>query len=143
MKKKIKVEDLERKDIFTTPDGYFDKLPNRIQERINIPTRNDERPVYKLVPKKVFYIAASVAVFLIATILVLREPEETASAQNILAEISTEAMIEYLEMSDVNVAEITFAEEEQQQLLDSQWENLAIPDDYVNEITTEELEEYL
>lgn len=142
MKKKIKVEDLERKDIFTAPEGYFDKLPGRIQERIALQEREAERPVYRLVPKKVFYIAASVAVFLIATILILREPEET-TPENVLAEVSTEAMIEYLEMSDMSVTEITFAEEEQQQILDNQWENMIIPEDDANEITTEELEEYL
>ena len=143
MKKKIKVEDLERKDIFIAPEGYFDKLPGRIQERIALQEREADRPVYRLVPKKVYYIAASVAVFLIATILILREPEETTTPENVLAEVSTEAMIEYLEMSDMSVTEITFAEEEQQQILDNQWENVIIPEDDANEITTEELEEYL
>jgi hypothetical protein len=143
MKKKIDLEDLERKDIFTPPEGYFDKLPNRIQARIGLQEQKDDRPVYKLVPKKLYYIAASVAVFLIATILMLRTPQETTSVQNILVEMSTEDMIEYLEMSDVSVTEITLEEEEQQQLLENQWQNLTIPDEYVNEITTEELNEFL
>jgi hypothetical protein len=142
MKKKINLEDLERENIFTPPEGYFDKLPNRIQTRIGLQEQKDDRPLYQLVPKKLYYIAASVAVF-IAAILMLRTPQETASAQNILAEISTEDMIEYLEMSDVGVTEITLAEEEQQQLLENQWQNLTIPDEYVNEISTEELNEFL
>jgi hypothetical protein len=83
-----------------------------------------------------------VAVFIVA-ILMLRTPKETSSVQNILAEISTEDMVEYLEMSDVSVTEITLVEEEQQQLLENQWQNLSIPDEYVNEITTEELNEFL
>lgn len=144
MKKKIKLEDLERKDIFTSPAGYFEKLPDRIHERIGWQQQKDERPMHQLIPKQIYYIAASVAMFLIATILIWREPKEAAtSAQHILAEVSTEAMIEYLEMSDMSVAEITLAEDDQQQLLDNQWEDWVIPEDYANEITTEELEEYL
>ena len=143
MKKKIKVEDLERKDIFTTPEGYFEKLPDRIHERLALQERKDDRPGYRLVPKKVYYIAASVVVFLIASILILREPKETTAPENVLAEVSTEAMIEYLEMSDISVTEITLAQDEQLQLLENQWQYLIIPEDYVNEITTEELEEYL
>jgi hypothetical protein len=144
MKKKVKLEDLDRKDIFTTPEGYFDQLPGRIHERMALQETKDDRPVYRLVPKRVYYIAASVAVFLIATVLVLREPKETTtSAQNMLAEVSTEAMIEYLEMSDVSVTDITLAEDEQQQLLEDQWQHLIIPEEDTNEITTEELDEYL
>lgn len=143
MKKKINLEDLERKDIFTPPEGYFDKLPNRIQTRIGLQEQKDDRPGYQLVPKKMYYIAASVAVFLIATLLMLRTPKEAVSVQNILAEVPTEDMIEYLEMSEVSVTEITLAEEEQQLLLENQWQNLSIPDEYVNEITTEELNEFL
>ncbi len=143
MKKKIKLEDLERKDIFTTPEGYFESLPNQIQERIDLQERKINRPVHKLVPKRMYYIAASVAVFFMVAILLLLAPKETTSVQNLLAEVSTEDMIEYLEMSDVSVAEITLAEEEQQQLLENQWDNLPIPEEYINEITTEELNEFL
>ena len=141
MKKKINLEDLERRDIFTTPEGYFDKLPNRILQRIDL--QEEKKPVYQLVPKKLYYIAASVAVFLIAAIVMWRAPKETETAENMLSGVSTENMIEYLEMSDVSVAEITLAEDEQQQMLENQWQNLPIPEDYVDEISIEELNEFL
>ena len=143
MKKKIKLEDLKRKDIFITPEGYFQDLSNRIQERIDLQEVKGVRPVHQLVPKKMYYIAASVAVFLMAAILLLLAPKETTSVQNLLAEVSTEDMVEYLEMSDMSVVEITLEEEEQQQLLENQWQNLPIPEEYVNEISTEELNEFL
>lgn len=140
MKKQIKLEDLERNDIFTAPEGYFDKLPNRIHARLELAGQEDEPKVHQLTPKSLYYIAASVAVFLIATILIIRVPEEDDSPQNILAEVTTDAMIEYLEMSDVNVTDISLPEEEQQQLLDNQWQDWSIPDDYANQFTPEELE---
>ncbi len=143
MKKKINLEDLERKDIFSAPEGYHDKLADRIQKRIAEQKLESKRPVYQLASKKVYYVAASVAVLFIAAIIMLRTPEETSAPQNILAEVSTDAMIEYLEMSDVGVTEISLAEDEQSELLEDQWQNLTIPEEYTDEIAIEELEEFL
>jgi len=143
MKKKINLEDLERKDIFAAPEGYHDKLAGRIQKRIAEQQVESERPVYQLASKKVYYVAASVAILFIAAIIMLRTPKETSSPQNMLAEVSTDAMIEYLQMSDVGVTEISLAEEEQSALLEDQWQNLTIPEEYTDEIAIEELEEFL
>jgi len=143
MKKKFNLEDLERKDIFAAPEGYHDKLAGRIQKRIAEQQVESKQPVYQLIPKKVYYAAASIAILIVAAIVMLRTPKETSSPQNILAEVSTDAMIEYLQMSDVGVTEISLAEEEQSALLENQWQNLDIPEEYIEEIAAEDLEEFL
>lgn len=100
----MKLEDINKKNIYTVPDKYFDQLPARIQSRVN-----EEKPVswlrwdwtltYKLV--------APVAAMLLLIFYFGQRPDSGfQNAEAILAEVNTEDLIAYLETTDITTEEI-------------------------------------
>jgi hypothetical protein len=156
MADKINLDDLKKKglgsDPFPAPEGYFNNLSERIQARI---TQEDEpmqqsTKVVRLAPRW-YYAAAAVAILGLAiwlinplrktTVPVAEATEE--EVQTLLADVSNQELIDYLQMSafDVTVS-VSLTEEEQEELLEAELETFELPEDYYLD-TDYLLEEYL
>ncbi len=100
----MKLEDIKKKNIYSVPDKYFDQLPTRIQARVN-----DKKPVsgWSLNWSFFFKIATpAVAVVLIFFYFNTSTNFHNQSAEEILAQVSTEDLIAYLEATDITTDEI-------------------------------------
>lgn len=135
-----------KKNIFETPEGYFDALPERLQERIR--QKEQEKKVFSF-PQWTYAAAASVLLLLVVGIFFFQpadQPAENiASEQNIeqlLASVSEDEIIDYLQMNaEASTLELSLTEEEQQELLLNELDNYNIPlEDYAYEV--EYIEEY-
>ncbi|MEK6476492.1 hypothetical protein WJR50_03120 [Catalinimonas sp. 4WD22] len=142
----MKSPDELKKNIFETPDGYFEALPGRIQERIQ--QEKQEKKSFTL-PQWTYAAAASVLLLLTGGIFFFQltdQPTETIAAEQnveqLLASISEDEIIDYLQMNaEVSTLELTLTEEEQQELLLNELDNYNIPlEDYAYEV--EYIEEY-
>ncbi|WP_456462275.1 hypothetical protein [Reichenbachiella sp.] len=103
MKKKIDIESLERKSIHQVPDGYFEDLPLKIQTRINN-QKEPTSPAFITRMQLVWSLSAAIAIFLIGWILY---PQDTSpTAEQLLASIETEDLIDYLYEEDISTDEI-------------------------------------
>ncbi len=104
----MKLDDLHKKNIYKVPEGYFDELPGRIQQRIQ-----SEKSSSKLIqlpwPSLVKYalpVAASIAILVAIFVNQGTENPTTISYQEMLNEISTEEMLTFLELEDITSYEI-------------------------------------
>jgi hypothetical protein len=99
----MKPEDIKKENIFKVPDGYLEHLPLRIQERIHA-----ERPVEKVsvIRHPVFRFAVSIAALLLIFTVVFKLFLSKPSPDKLLSEVPTEALISYLESTDVSEDEI-------------------------------------
>ena len=95
------LEDIPKKQIFDTPDGYFDKLPARIQSRI----AEDRKGVPE---KSAFSYALPYALALVAIIAGIWYYNFTAQSevQTILASVQTEDLVDYLHDSEISTDEV-------------------------------------
>lgn len=92
------LEDPLKKNPFTTPDGYFDRLDETIRQRI----ARETRPV--LWQRHAFRLATVAAgIALVAWFLI--PAAEPQTAEEILARISTEEISRYLEVHDALAGE--------------------------------------
>lgn len=99
----MKPEDIKKENIYKVPEGYFDKLPLRIQKRINA-----EKPVEKIsvIQRTSFRIAVSIAAVLLIFTVVFRLYTSTPTPEKLLSEVPTDALISYLQNSDISEDEI-------------------------------------
>ena len=147
--------DLKKKGIaqdpFPAPEGYFDNLSERIQQRIAREDEEQNQPSAKtvrLIPRW-YYAAAAVAVLALSVWLInpfktTSNPvaAEDAQVQVLLAEVSNEALIDYLEMNNVDIfTTVSLTETEQEELLDSELKSYDLPEEYYLE--AEMIEDYL
>ncbi|WP_420319245.1 hypothetical protein [Ekhidna sp.] len=100
---KHKLDDIDKKEIFKTPEGYFKDLPLKIQTRIA-----EEKPARSIrtVPNWGLALAASLAL-IVTFIFVL--PKEQLSAEELLASVSQDELIAYLgqlEIDEYDIASI-------------------------------------
>src|SRR5690349_17898640 len=99
----MKLEDIPKKGVFKVPDGYFEELPSKIQKRIDTPTPGWQNSFgYK--PKLQW--AMLVAVLFAVGIFWYRQTIPTKDAETLLAAVSTEDLISYLNESDVTTDEV-------------------------------------
>ena len=102
--KKFRLEDIEKRQVFNKPpDGYFDKLPAIIQSKTS--GVKSTRRVYwvtllKLAP------AAALLVLIVFYSGLLKDQEVVPQFEQILAEVSNEDIIWYLEELDLTNDEI-------------------------------------
>jgi len=87
-----KLEDISRENIFKVPDGYFEKLPAIIQNRVAKP-----EPARWFLPAFKFAMPAAVIILLVA---IWVTTSSTDSIEKQLTEIQTEQLMAYLEESD-------------------------------------------
>lgn len=135
MKKKIDIESLERKSPHQVPDGYFDELPLKIQSRI-ITEKESTRGVYISKMQLVWSMTAAVAIFFLGW-LWYPQSNEQLNAEQLLADINSEDLIEYLYEEDISTDEI-LATIDQSYLIE---EMTDLENDMINEgISEEDLE---
>jgi len=100
----MKLEDINKKNIYSVPDKYFDQLPKRIQSRVN-----EEKPVnwlslnWSLSYKLALPVAA---VLLMVFYFGNFNNQSKVDAGALLAEVSTEDIIAYLDYTDITTDEI-------------------------------------
>lgn len=88
-----KLEDIPKKDLFTAPDGYFDKLPGIIQARVAKP---EPKSVWLPVLK---FALPVVALFTVGIFWFSNPTVKSVEAE--LASINTEQLIAYLDNNEV------------------------------------------
>ena len=103
-KRKIKIDELKKDNVFKVPDGYFEELPSIIQARVTNP-RPDTVSWYGQPAMRWSLVAASLLLFTIY-ITVFRTGEEAINAESLIAEVNTEDLIAYLEYSDLTTEEL-------------------------------------
>jgi len=98
-----KLEEIPKKEVFKVPEGYFENLPGIIQARVaKQNTAKEFRPVFTYALR-----FALPAIFLFAVGLFwLTRPDQTPTAESILASIQTEDLVAYLEDGDLNTEEL-------------------------------------
>jgi hypothetical protein len=93
-----KLEDIPKNHPFKVPEAYFDKLPGIIQSRIG---QKEPMPYFRYA----FQYALPVAILVtIAVIFFLPNSEQTVDTM--LASVSTEELVVYLEQSDITTEEL-------------------------------------
>ncbi|MEQ9286633.1 MAG: hypothetical protein RIG77_06970 [Cyclobacteriaceae bacterium] len=92
---------------FDVPDGYFEKLPSTIQARA-IDTTRSKTPSFGMANQRVKWALVPVllAIFLIGYSLWHSENNESFDADQLIAQVSSEDLVAYLEMSDISTEEI-------------------------------------
>jgi len=103
----MKLDDLNKKNIYKVPEGYFDELPGRIQKRIEAEKEKSAFSSWNL-STSLKIAAPALAIALLIFFVVFQRPEKqkTLSYDEILNEVSVDEMISYLEMTDVTTDEI-------------------------------------
>ncbi len=135
-----------KKNIFDAPDGYFEHLPSRIQERMQQEEEAKQTAVVSL-PRWAYAAAASVLILLVAGIFFYQPSDSKPAGEQqiaaLLAEVPAETMLEFLLTdAEVGLLQVNLTEEEQEALLSRGLDTYEIPvEDYEYEIY--ELEEYL
>jgi hypothetical protein len=107
--KKSKIlSDIPKKDIFKTPEGYFDSLQARIERKID----RKEKPEGRIIgfpAKNVKYIslaiAASIALLIIFLPWKANDPASPSAAQ-LISEISDEECLAFLKTSEVEIDDL-------------------------------------
>ena len=95
---------IKKKNIYSVPDAYFDQLPNRIQSRV-LKRKSvfgfgfDWSHVWKIA-------TPAIAVILIVLYFGPQLTRQTQSAEQILAQVSSEDLIAYLQTTDITEEEI-------------------------------------
>ncbi len=101
--KRIKLEELPRKQIYEVPAGYFDELPMRIQERVTAGNRATHwQPTRGFAWKLALPV---VALLLMVAYFGIRLQRQDIDVAAMLDEVPTEVMIAYLEESDLSTEE--------------------------------------
>ena len=93
---KHRLDDIDKKIDFKVPDGYFEELPLKIQQRIQ--EENKEARTF-ILPSWSYAMAA--AVLLIITFVFLFQ-DTAPTAESLLAEVPEEALIAYLEEIEID-----------------------------------------
>jgi len=95
-----KLDEIPKKNIFEVPDGYFDRLPMKIQARLEKPAQTPSGPVWSLALR--YALPSLFAVF--ALVYFFRpksyEPEE------LLSGIASEHLIAFLNDSEINESDL-------------------------------------
>lgn len=95
-----KLEEIPKKGIFEAPEGYFDRLPGMIQARL-AEKHTEARPYLR------YTLAYALPVILLLVIAVIYlTPKETQSAEDMLASVSSEELVAYLEQSEMSLDEL-------------------------------------
>lgn len=91
------LENIPKKNIFEVPDGYFDKLPSSIQARLESDSpKREPKPYFRYA----LQYALPVVLVVVAAIFIFKP--KSASVEDLLATVSTEQLIAYLDEIDVN-----------------------------------------
>jgi hypothetical protein len=95
-----KLEDIPKKEIFTVPDGYFEKLPATIQSRLH---QEDPRNVWA---GRLRYAFPLVVLLGLSIFWFTREGATPHHPETVLASIPTSDLVVYLAESDLSVEDL-------------------------------------
>ncbi len=100
-----KLEDIDKKNIHTVPEDYFEKLPGIIQSRaVESAKVRGSNPVFTRL--KLVLPAAMVVLVAVYFAVFNNSSIADASPGDLLAEVETEALVAYLASSDITTEEI-------------------------------------
>lgn len=132
---KHKLDDIDKKEVFEVPKGYFEGLPMKIQKRIDA-----ERPISKqsFIPKWRLALAASL-VLVITFVFVFNNDEP--SPEEMLAEVSQDELVAYLDLLELDEYEIASAFDEDLDIFETEDTNVLdgidLGDDAINDVLLE------
>ena len=91
-----KLEDIPKKNIFEVPEAYFERLPLRIQAKVETAPQTHSLPVWNLALR--YALPAVIA----AVALVYYFKPTSYETEELLAEVSNEHLVAYLSESEIN-----------------------------------------
>ena len=97
-----KLSDIDNREYYRVPEGYFDKLPMQVRSRLD--REGNRVRWYQLPPVRVA--VPLVAAALVLAVLFFPVPTAETSAEKYLSDLSDEEMIEYLIESDLSYSEL-------------------------------------
>lgn len=100
----MKLDDINKENIFRVPDQYFEEFPNRLQDRIRAVSGKGDGKLISLPTFIKMSVAASILVLISFGIFHMNS--ENKSNDRLLADVPTESLIDYLEESDLSVDEL-------------------------------------
>lgn len=105
----MKLEDINKKNIHKVPEGYFDELPQMIQSKIaeqNVITSGTFQRSKAF--RYGFQLALPVAILLMVVgyFAFFNNTSAELSPEDMLAEVSTDELVDYLEESEITTEEI-------------------------------------
>jgi hypothetical protein len=106
-KKHRNLDDIPKKDIFKAPEGYFDSLQNRINERVS--GHRPEGRIIGMPASRVKYISLAIAaaIALLIVFLPARQTDPASpSAAELISAISNEDALAFLKASDVEIDDL-------------------------------------
>jgi hypothetical protein len=99
----MKLEDLNKDNIFKVPDNYFENFPDRLQKRIEETEQQKKVPVIRL--RTIINIAAAAVILIFAIYGFTKLNDNSTSADQLLSEISTEDLVDFLVESEMTTDE--------------------------------------
>jgi hypothetical protein len=103
-----KLEDIPKKQVFNVPDGYFEKLSSTIQARVS-EKESRRATTFLVLPVVIRY--ALPALVLAAVGVFWFQNDSQKDAESILASVSTEDLVAYLNDSEISTEELMNAAE--------------------------------
>lgn len=94
-----RLDDIPKHDFFKVPEGYFQKLPTRIQSRLASPERRST-PVLR------YALTYVLPLFLVAVVVLWLSRPSVPGAETLLSEVETTDLIQYLQENEVTTEEI-------------------------------------
>jgi len=101
-----KLEDIKKENIYKVPERYFDELPMRIQNRISGKSESAPSMVFNWTMAVKIAVPAFVLAIAVSFGILFQSNNTTQDAETLLAQVSTEDMIAYLQETDISVDEI-------------------------------------
>ncbi len=101
----MKLEKINKKNIYTVPDQYFDELPQRIQKRISN-KKHHWNWHGSLVPVLKYALPAISIILVVLYLGFFRNNNFSTDPETLLAQVNTEDIIAYLENSDISTDDI-------------------------------------
>jgi len=120
--KKIRLDDIRKESIYKVPSRYFVELPGIIQARIQKGQGETQRSSLPIFNWKIAFATATLLLTVVFYAL-FRGNSEAISPEEILAQVSIEDIIEYLDFSEITtediLAELTLEEADIDEFLQS------------------------
>ncbi len=99
----MKLEDINKDNIFKVPDDYFENFPERLRERLKETEQQKKTPVIRLRP--IINMAAAAVILIFAIYGITQINDNSTSVDQLLSEISSEDLVDYLVESDMSTEE--------------------------------------
>jgi len=130
--KRIKLDDIDKKAPFEVPEGYFDQLTLEIQSKVT----PKQGPNWILLPQVRWALSGSFIILLVSVILLFPK-SDTPTADQLLAEISDEDLIEYIDFTGITEYELIEGLEDE--TIEALWEEDTLDDLNLENLDLEEI----